>query len=363
MERKNSKGSRRRRMKEKMSPLERMRAFSKGEEIDRVVCVPDMGVTMAPFIGAKLSDYYHSAQLMADLEVALFQRLKHDSVGISTSLRGMAEAMGAKIAYPDWNISYLAEPAIHSLRDAENLHIANPLKDGRLPILIEALRLTKEKLGNQVDVGASMTGPFSVAASVVGTENLLKGMIKNPEKVHILMEIITESNNRYIQEVAKLGLGIGFCDPVSSVSVISPKAFREFSLPYLKKNVEEVRKYTGSNPGLHICGRSKEIWEDVLSLGLGSFSIDNEEDLAKGRDIIGEQTVLVGNVPPVDVVFLGNREMIHAGVKEAVEKGKQSKCGYILSTGCQIPMNTPIKNIEYFMEAADIYGKYNAGIF
>ena len=105
-------------MKEKMSPLERMRAFSRGEEIDRVVCVPDMGVTMAPFIGAKLSDYYHSAQLMADLEVALFRRLKHDSVGISTSLRGMAEAIGAKIAYPDWNISYLAEPAIHSLRDA-----------------------------------------------------------------------------------------------------------------------------------------------------------------------------------------------------------------------------------------------------
>ena len=350
-------------MKEKMSPLERMKAFSKGEEIDRVLCVPDMGVTMAPFIGAKLCDYYHSAQLMADLEVALFQRLRHDSVGISTSLRGMAEAMGAKIAYPDWNISYLSEPAIQSLHDAENLHVANPLKDGRLPILIEALRLTKEKLGDQVDVGASMTGPFSVAASVVGTENLLKGMIKNPEKVHVLMEIITESNNRYIQEVAKLGLGIGFCDPVSSVSVISPKAFREFSLPYLKKNVEEVRRCTGSKPGLHICGRSREIWEDVLQLGLGNFSIDNEEDLAKGREIIGEKTVLVGNVPPVDVVYLGNRETIYAGVKEAVEKGMNSKCGYILSTGCQIPMNTPMENIEYFMEAADIYGKYNTGIF
>ena len=349
-------------MKEKMSPLERMKAFSKGEEIDRVLCVPDMGVTMAPYIGAKLSDYYHSAQLMADLEVALFQRLKHDSVGISTSLRGMAEAMGAKIAYPDWNISYLAQPAIQSLKDADHLTIANPQKDGRLPILIEALRLTKEKLGDQVDVGASMTGPFSVAASVVGTENLLKGMIKSPEKVHVLMEIITESNNRYIQEVAKLGMGIGFCDPVSSVSVISPKAFREFSLPYLKKNVDEVRRCTGSNPGLHICGRSKEIWEDVLQLGLGNFSIDNEEDLAEGKEVIGEHTVLVGNVPPVDIVYMGNREIIHAGVKEAVEKGMTSKHGYILSTGCQIPMNTPVENIEYFMEAADIYGKYNTGI-
>lgn len=55
-------------------------------------------------------------------------------------------------------------------------------------------------------------------------------------------------------------------------------------------------------------------------LGLGSFSIDNEEDLAKGRDIIGEQTVLVGNVPPVDVVYLGNRETIHAGSERSSGK-------------------------------------------
>jgi len=43
--------------------------------------------------------YYHSAQLMADLEIALFKRLHHDGVSISTSLRGVAEAMGAKVGY------------------------------------------------------------------------------------------------------------------------------------------------------------------------------------------------------------------------------------------------------------------------
>ncbi len=35
---------------------------------------------------------------------------------------------------------------------------------------------------DEVDVGAAMSGPFSVAASVVGTENLLKWMIKYPKK-------------------------------------------------------------------------------------------------------------------------------------------------------------------------------------
>ncbi|ADK16089.1 hypothetical protein WX45_03666 [Clostridium ljungdahlii DSM 13528] len=41
---------------------------------------------------------------------------------------------------------------------------------------------------------------------------------------------IAECNNRYIDEVSKLGVSIGFADPVSSTSLISPKQFREFSL-------------------------------------------------------------------------------------------------------------------------------------
>ncbi|TCU79482.1 uroporphyrinogen decarboxylase [Tissierella praeacuta] len=344
--------------KEEMTPRERMNAFAKGEEIDRVICVPDMGATMVPFIGVKVSDYYHSAELMAELEIALFERLQHDSVGISTSLRGVAEAMGAKVAYPDYNISYLLEPAIKSVDEIESLKVANPLKDGILPILIKAIKLTRDALVDKVDVSAAMSGPFSVAASVVGTENLLKWMIKFPKKVHTLMEIVAESNNRYIEEVAKLGVSIGFADPVSSTSLISPKQFREFSLPALQKNVDKIREKTGSSPGIHICGTSKEIWEDVVNTGISNFSIDNVEDLEEAKKIMGDRVIITGNVPPVDVIYAGNRESIFKSVKECIRKGHDSKMGYILSTGCQISMHTSMENIEMFMEAGSKYGKY-----
>jgi len=344
--------------KEEMTPRERMDAFAKGEEIDRVICIPDMGVTMAPFIGVTAREYYHSAEIMASLEIALFRRLGHDSVGISTSLRGVAEAMGSKVGYPDYGISYLLEPAIKSADQIESLKVVNPLKDGKLPILIEALRLTRDALIKEVDVGAAMSGPFSVAASVVGTENLLKWMIRCPEKVHTLMEIVSESNNRYIEEVAKLGLSIGFADPVSSNSLISPKQFREFSLPYLQKNANKIKQKTGSAPSIHICGRSKEIWEDVVSTGISNFSIDNIEDLEEAKETMGDRVIITGNVPPVDVIHKGTREDIFKSVKECIKKGYDSKKGYILSTGCQIPMNTPIERIEMFMEAAKTYGKY-----
>ena len=50
----------------------------------------------------------------------------------------------------------------------------------------------------------------------MGTEQLMIGMIKKPEKIKQLMEVITENNNRYIQRLIDLGVGIGFADPVSS---------------------------------------------------------------------------------------------------------------------------------------------------
>ncbi|ABS32754.1 methylcobamide--CoM methyltransferase [Clostridium botulinum] len=345
-------------IKEEMTPKERIVAFSKGEEIDRIICVPDMGVTMAPFIGVTARDYYHSAQLMADLEIALFKRLRHDGVSISTSLRGVAEAMGSKVGYPEYGISYLIEPAINSIDEIESLKVVDPLKDGNLPTLLEAIKLTRDALMDEVDVGAAMSGPFSVAASVVGTENLLKWMIKYPKKVHTLMDIVAESNNRYIEEVAKLGVSIGFADPVSSTSLISPKQFREFSLPALRKNINKIKEKTGGAPGIHICGKSKELWEDVVNAGISNFSIDNAEDLEEAKNIMGDRVVITGNVPPVDIVYRGNKEAIFKSVKECIKKGHDSKKGYILSTGCQIPMHTPIENIEMFMEAGKTYGKY-----
>ncbi len=345
-------------IKEEMTPRERMDAFSRGEEIDRVICVPDMGVTMVHFLGIKARDYYHSAELMTELEIALFKRLRHDSVSISTSLRGMAEAMGAKVAYPDYHISYLLEPAVRSVEEIESLKVVDPLKDGKLPMLLKALKLTRDALIKEVDVGAAMSGPFSVAASVVGTENLLRWMAKYPQKVHALMEIVAESNNKYIEEVAKLGLSIGFADPMSSTSIISPKLFREFSLPYLQKNINKIKETTGSAPGIHICGKSKKLWQDVANAGISNFSIDNEEDLEDAKKMMGDKVVLTGNVPPVDVLYLGVRADINKSVKESIRKGYDSPKGYILSTGCQIPMNTPIEKVEMFMEAGRRYGKY-----
>ena len=192
--------------KDEMTPKERMEAFSKGEEMDRIPVVPDMGVTMSDYLGYKTWDYYSNSDVIADTEVALFKRFYHDSISVSTTLRGMAEAMGTEIWYPEDGISQLKEPVVKKVEDIEKLKIINPLKDGKLPVLIEALEKIRDQVGDVASIGAAMTGPFSVAASVLGTETLLRWMVKKKDAVHKIMDIITINNGEYIKEVGSRGL-------------------------------------------------------------------------------------------------------------------------------------------------------------
>lgn len=341
-----------------MTPKERMTAFAKGYEIDRIPCSPRMGDSMASFIGIPLKEYYHSAERMIELEIALFKRLRHDSVSVSTTLRGVAEAMGSKMNYPDNGISYLSAPIVSNVNEIDNLKSSDPEKDGKLPLVIKALKVIQSKIGHEVNVGAVLAGPFSTALSVVGAENLLKWMLKYPKKIHTLMQIITESNNRFIEKIAELGIGISFTDPVSSTSLISVKQFNEFSAPYIKKNVDNMKTLTGNSGSIHICGKSKEIWKSVIDTGISNFSIDNVEDLVDAKEIMGDWIIISGNVPPVDIMQLGTREDVLNSAKECIKKAYRSKKGYMLSSGCQVPVNTPIENLEALMDASRIYGSY-----
>jgi len=341
-----------------MTSMERMTAFAKGEDIDRIPCSISTGETMVSFIGIDTKEYYYSAERMVELELALYERFGADGVKISTSLRGVSEAMGSKLHYPDNGLQLLETPAIKNVKDIVNLIPLNPEKGGRLPIVFKALKMLKGKIGNKAKVGLGLTGPFSTAASLVGTENLLKWIIKYPKDIHILMEIVTESNNRLIERAVELGVGVGFSDPVSSTNVIGVKHFNEFSAPYIKKNVDRMKELTGGSISIHICGKSKDIWESVMNTGISSFSIDNEEDLGDAKEIMGNRITISGNVPPVDVMRLGTVEDVLKSAKQCIRKAYDSNKGFVLSAGCQIPMNTPIENIQALVDAARIYGHY-----
>ena len=341
--------------KDELTPIERSRLFDTGKEIDRIPCCLDTGETMAPMLGIPIDEYYHSSEKMCQLEEWLFANFHSDGVGLSTTLRGMAEAMGSEIKYSPDNIAQLKKPAL-TLKTIDEARLVDVEKDGRLPIILDGLKMVKKKLGSQVPVSGTVTGPFTIAAMVLGTEYLLMGMIKKPEKIKKIMEVIVENNNRYIKRLIDLEVGIGFADPVSSTALISVEQYREFSLPYFQKNVDYI-KSQGRGCGLHICGTSRGLWDLLNTTGIGTFGLDNVEDLAEAKAVLGPHMCIQGNVPPVEVMRYGTPQDVLHSAKECIEKGRGAAHGYILTSGCQMPVNTPACNMQALMDAARLFGR------
>ncbi|MBQ3091068.1 MAG: uroporphyrinogen decarboxylase family protein [Clostridia bacterium] len=342
--------------KDELTSLERTTLYGQGKPVDRIPASLDGGETMSYLVGAGMDEYYFSSEIMAQVEEYIHRKFGSDGAGISTSLRGMAEAMGSEIKYSKNNVAQLAKPALH-LSEVDNAKLVDVDKDGRLPIILDAVRKVKDRLGKEVSVSASVTGPLSIAAMVLGTEQLLIGMIKKPEKVHQLMEVIVENNNRLIKRLVEMGVSIGFPDPVSSTALISVEQYRKFSLPYFKKNVDYV-KSLGGGCGLHICGTSRKLWEDLRDTGIGAFSLDNVESLEEAKIVLGGTMGIQGNVPPVDVMKLGTSHDVLRAARECIRQGWDSPNGFTLTSGCQMPANTPEENMQALMDAARIFGRW-----
>jgi uroporphyrinogen decarboxylase len=343
---------------DRMASKERMAAFAAGREIDRIPCSLFLGETAARFIGKTVSEYHHSPAVMAEVEIFTFRMFGQDGVGVGPGLFGVAEAMGTRLSFPEDGIAYVAEPALKGWSDLDRLKPPDPHRDGRLPLWLEALQLLKEKLGDQVGVGTSVGGPFTVAASLRGTSQFLRDLRKNPAMAHHLLKLATEGTLRYIDMVCDLEIYPGFADPIASGTVIGADQFQEFAQPYLKICLDRIIERSGNGTMLHICGDSSRIWEGMADTGAATLSLDNMNDLAEAKVAVGNRVCLMGNVAPVTTIGKGRPEDVIAEARTCLRKAYDSPKGFILSPGCQIPIGAPVENIQALMDAARTYGRW-----
>ena len=108
---------------------------------------------------------------------------------------------------------------------------------------------------------------------------------------------------------------------------------------------------------MHICGNSRPLWADMAGLGFSSISLDNAMDLAEAKEVLGKTAALKGNVKPVETMLFGAVEDVMRESRECIEKCMDNPGGYTLSSGCTLPVQTPVENVEAMVNAARIWGR------
>jgi uroporphyrinogen decarboxylase len=309
-----------------------------------------VGNTAARVVGAKVSEFRGNGKLIADAQVEAYRRFGYDVIRIFTDLYTQAEAMGASIHYPDDETAYLAEPAIRSADQIASLEPVNPYTDGNLPHHLEAMSRAVEAVGREVVVTGALTGPFTTASFLIGTEALARLMLKNPAAVHQLCELALQGALAYAKAILDTGCTPSLTDAMCSTTVISPKQFKEFGQPYLKCLVDFIHGY-GRAVTLHICGKTRTIWEQMADTGADCLSIDNAADLLEAKVKVGDRVRLMGNVSPSEIMLQGTPLQVRNAVRQCVWKAYDNPKGFIVASGCSLPVETPFQNIDAMLDA------------
>lgn len=333
-----------------MTPLARQAAEARGAPIDRLPCVPIVGNGAARFIGARVSELRRDGRVLARAQIAAYRRFRYDGVRIFTDLYTLAEAMGARVTCPEDETAYLAAPALVDLSGIDRLCVPDPRAHPALAQALEAMKIALDEIGHEVVVTGALTGPFTNATFLVGAERIARLTVRAPAVVHRLCELSLEADVRLADAMLDLGCTPSLTDAMSSCSVIGPRTFREFSLPYLARLVEHVHR-RGRRVTLHVCGQTRPIWEGLVETGADCLSLDNEVDLAEAKRAIGARVRLMGNVRPSSVMLEGTPADVRRAVAVCVEQAHDSPRGYTVASGCSLPTETPPGNIEAMMDA------------
>lgn len=338
--------------KDQMTPVERIKAIQNGQDYDRIICAPFIGNMRLLFCGVNETEYWNSAEHMVNGEILAYNRFGFDRLNIGPNTKGISAALGQQFAdYQEGTPvidDYSKLDCMKPVDAASNLEIAR---------FLQAAEMLSEKAGDIVPIEASIGGPFTIMSFLRGIETLLRDCRRKPEEIHRLMRIVVDSQKSCVDALSKYGVGIAMADPVANPALIGPRFYEKFVFPYTKELTDYIYERTLKKASLHMCGETYSIWKYLSQYQVNEISLDNIVDLDRAAKELGECVPIAGNVDPVEIVMKGTKEDIYEGVRSCIEKGRQAKCGYHLTTGCDSPDGTPIEHMDWFMEAARKYGK------
>lgn len=263
-----------------------------------------------------------------------------------------SEAFGSPVKYSDNEVPSVSARIVEDLDAVQALKVPR-VGDGRTSVYIKAAELSARNITDRPTFGGHI-GPFSLAGRLFDMTEVMVALMLEPETVHALLEKCTEFLVEYAKAFKKAGAnGIIIAEPASGL--LSPENCTEFSSNYVKRIVDSVQD-DNFMVILHNCGNTKNLVPSLLSTGARGLHFGNAVDM---RDILPQITwgrLAFGNIDPARLFKNGSTEEMRVKTQELLENTANYK-NFVLSSGCDVPPGTPIKNVNEFYTTLDSFNK------
>jgi hypothetical protein len=221
-------------------------------------------------------------------------------------------------------------------------------------------------IDNQVkgkySIHGEVTSAFDYFLDLLGYENALLALLHAPERCKQILQRFTNGLVRLVEDMCKQNIdAIKISSPFAGMGFISPDQYIEFEQPFVRQIVEAISR-SGKFSYIHTCGLIHDRLEYMMDTGTNGLEcldpppIGNVE-LEDAFIRIGNKMFVKGNIDPVNTLFNGTEDIIHADVQQRLQIGMQNP-GFILSSACSIAPKTPPENIRLLNHLIERHGYY-----
>lgn len=333
-----------------MNGLERIAAALALKRGDRVPIIGQVFGHAAALAGVPLGDYVRNGETLAHCQLRAQARYGHDAVFALMDVAVETEAMGSRLRYAPDRYPTVVEHVLAGDGDLAALTLPDPHTDGRMPELLRAATMLRREAGQRLLVVGCVLGPMTLAVQLLGAEAALFMAVDAPDRYADLLDLCALVAMRF--GLAQLEAGVHtplVFDPAASPAMVPPALFREFELPRLACVFAAFERAGAVANWLHIAGPTASILPLYARAGVTLAQFDYGVEAATAMAALPD-TCLAGNLMPLSFVNGQPDEIARRAGRLLAQF--DSRGGYVLSPGCEIPPESRPENIDAMGKAA-----------
>ena len=323
----------------KMTPKRRFLSAILGGRVDRpsvgsvtsVANVEQMEITRAYF-----PEVHLDGERMAHLAAGAYEILGYDAIMPYFSVQAEAAALGCEM---DWgDVENMPVATSHPWASPDEVRIPSDfLERPSTCAVLDALRILRDKFGDQVAIVGKVIGPWTLAYHLHGLQEFLIETISEPGTVRRFLDRLSDVTVLFGRAQIWAGADALCVADHATGDLVGPWTYRDFLLPYHKVITQKL----GCPTVLHICGKTLDRMGYICDSGFDAFHFDSKVDAREAVKEVSGRISLMGNINNPEALLNGTPEQVAEQARYALEAGVR-----VIGPECAIPLRTPLENLR-----------------
>jgi MtaA/CmuA family methyltransferase len=324
-----------------MTSRQRVLAAMRREPVDRTpVCNPTSVATveLMDLVDAPFPEACRVAETMARLGATSYTELGFDTVMPVCTIIQESSALRCKIQWEqkdNWPTVKMREPIWEK---PEEIQIpADLLTHPDTKCVLDAIRILRKELGDDVAIIGKTMGPWSLAYHCFGVEQFLLMSLDDPGKTKMCLDKLKEVTVQFGVAQLEAGADALTLPDHATGDLVSAEYYQRYLRDLHIEFVERIPLPLI----LHICGRTVDRMGFIAETGMAAFHYDSKNQPQESMDAVGGRISLVGNINNPETLFSKGPEEVRREVYKNLDAGVQ-----LVGPECAIPLQTAIENLK-----------------